>query len=86
MFTHEIKLCDPHYKFLRSGIRNFHICLDDKMFKVGEIMRILEFRWKKNHNIRELTGEHFDREISNILRKAPGLMSSYVIVSMKGES
>lgn len=83
MFHHQIKLCDPHYRLIESGVRNYQICFDDQLFKVNQTMRILEFKWDTAHNIKTLTGEYFEREISNVLKKGPGLNRAYVIVSFK---
>lgn len=83
MFHHQIKLCDPHYKLLETGIRNYQICFEDKLFKVDQTIRILEFKWDTAHNVQTLTGEYFEREISNVLKKHKGLLSAYVIISLK---
>jgi len=83
MINHSIQLCDPHYNLLESGNRNFQICFDDKLYQVGQGIRILEFKWDTAHNIKSLTGESFEREISNVLKRAPGLLKAYVVISLK---
>jgi hypothetical protein len=83
MFHHQIELCDPHYNLLKGRTRNYNICFDDKEFKAGQTLRVREFKWDTSHNIKSFTGEHFEREIINVLKKAPGLQCAFVIVSLK---
>jgi len=83
IFSHKIELCESKYKILKSGIINFQICFDDKLYEIGHIVRIIEFRWADSRNIKELTGEYFEREIINILKKSMGLMRGYLVISLK---
>jgi len=86
MFAHKIELCESKYEILKSGIRNFQVCFDDKLYEVGEVFRVIEFRWTKEHRHKEFTGEYFEREITHVLKKSPGLMRGYVVISLKNVS
>lgn len=83
VFHHKIELCESKYAELKSRALNYQLCFDDKLFKVGQVVRIIEFRWRKNHNTLDFTDHFFEREITHVLKKAHGLMRSYLVISFK---
>ena len=80
MTTHELKILPNYFIEVWMGRKNFELRLDDRDYKVGDNLRLLEYHKG------EYTGYECNREIEYILRDCPeyGLKEGYVILSFKG--
>lgn len=43
---HELKTINPHFENLRCGVKKFEVRLNDRNFKVGDILTLRE--WENN--------------------------------------
>lgn len=62
--VHEVKLEKPFFELARLGILKANIRINDRDYKLGDILHFMEFDKEKN----ELTGErHESRPIAGII-------------------
>ena len=75
---HELKILPEYYREIRCGRKTFEIRKDDRDYKVGDILILLEWNGEK------YTGHHVKREITYILRDAEqyGLKTGYCILGI----
>jgi len=79
MKIHRLKILPKYFKEVENGNKTFEIRKNDRGFKVGEILQLLEYDGK------EYTGKVCTREITYILANAPkyGLKKGYVILAIQ---
>ena len=77
--THELKTLPQYFWEVWNGNKTFEIRKDDRDYKVGDKLRLLEFNYVK------LTGCECNREITYVLRDCEkyGLKKGFVILGMK---
>jgi len=64
MKTHQLKTYPEHFKQILNGSKTFEVRLNDRDFKIGDRLLLMEWsRTKENY-----TGRHCLREITYIMR------------------
>tara|TARA_R110000851_G_scaffold323056_1_gene489487 strand:+ start:418 stop:654 length:237 start_codon:yes stop_codon:yes gene_type:complete len=76
---HELKILPEYYKEVLNGDKNFELRKDDRDYKTGDTIRLLEF------NEGTYTGRECNKTILYVLRDAEqyGLKKGFVILSIK---
>lgn len=80
--THELKTWPEYFRPIMSGDKTFEVRLDDRGFKVGDILDLREY-----HAGRWYTGNSCRVEVTYILRGGAWLPypSGYVVMSIRAE-
>lgn len=77
---HELKIWPEYFKQSQLGHKNFELRLNDRDFKVGDLLLLKEWDPEK----KEYTNEYLIREIMYILKKPGfGLEANYCILSLR---
>ena len=76
MITHTLKTVEPYFTAVRERQKNFELRVDDRGFRVGDIVRLMQFVGGS------LTGEYEDRIITYILRGYAGLSFGWCVLSL----
>ena len=76
---HELKILPQYFEEVWSDDKRFELREDDRDYKVGDTLRLLEFDYGT------YTGRECNREITYILRDSVqyGLKEGFVILSIK---
>ena len=76
---HELKILPQYFEEVWDGNKNFELRKDDRDYKVGDSLRLLEFDYGT------YTGRECNREIKYILRNADqyGLKEGFVILAIR---
>ena len=76
---HELKILPEYFDEVRRGNKTFELRKDDRNYKVGDTLRLLEFDYGT------YTGRECNRTILYILRDVEqyGLKEGFVILAMK---
>lgn len=79
MKTHELKILPKYFNDVWDGVKTFELRKDDRDYKVGDYLRLLEF---ENGNY---TGKEVNFKISYLLRDCEeyGLKEGFVILGIK---
>lgn len=75
--THEVKLASMSYDDVASGKRTFELRKNDRGYKVGDILHMLEFKNGKH------TGRTIKADIVYMLEEYTGLVEDYCILGIK---
>ena len=75
--THEVKLASMSYDDVASGKRTFELRKNDRGYKVGDILHMLEFKNGKH------TGRTIKANIVYMLEEYTGLVEDYCILGIK---
>lgn len=74
--VHEIKLASSYYDDVTSGRKRFELRKNDRGYRVGDRLRLLEFANGK------FTGRTIDADITYLLKDYTGLMDGYCILGI----
>lgn len=74
--AHSIRLAANHFNDVASGKKPFELCKNDRRFKVGDMLEMLEFKEGKN------TGRIIQAEITYLLEGYTGLEDGYCILGI----
>lgn len=74
--AHSIRLASRSFNEVASGKKPFELCKNDRGFKVGDILEMLEFKEGKN------TGRIIQAEITYLLEEHTGLEDGYCILGI----
>ena len=76
---HELKTLPPYFWDVWNGNKTFELRKDDRDYKVGDTLRLLEFNYVK------YTGRECNRTIKYILRDCDkyGLKEGFVILAIE---
>lgn len=75
MKTHRLKTIDPYFDEVRQGVKNFEVRLNDRDFKVGDEVHLLEYDPKTS----EYSGREVRVEITYILKNYEAIKPGYVV-------
>lgn len=77
--THELKTIPPYFEAVQRGIKRFEVRLNDRGYKVGDILLLREYL----PQTKQYTGRECYREIDYILDDAfVGLIPGYVVLGI----
>lgn len=77
---HNLKIWPEYFKQSQLGYKNFELRLNDRDFRIGDILLLREW----DPEIKEYTSEYLIREITYILRgPILGLASEYCILGLR---
>ena len=81
---HELKCWSKYYQYIEDGTKTFEIRRDDRGFKVGDVLHLMEYDPIKL----EYTGMSLNVEVTYILSDFMGLQVGYVAMQIEllGES
>lgn len=74
--AHSIRLAARHFNDVASGKKPFELCKNDRGFKVGDMLEMLEFKEGKN------TGRIIRAEITYLLEGYTGIEDGYCILGI----
>ncbi len=78
--NHQLKTYPEQFEAVRRGIKTFEYRLNDRDYKVGDILRLFEYLQKEE----ETTGQFIDVEVIYLLEGGNlGIPNNYVIMSIK---
>ena len=82
MKTHDLKCLQPWFSAVRSGEKNFEVRLNDRRYRVGDILLLREYQSHLSH-LRP-TGEIEWRRVSYILHGGQfGIQEGYVVMGLE---
>lgn len=77
--THQIRLASSYYDDVAAGRRTFELRKNDRHYKIGDTLEMLEFKDGRN------TGRTICAEVTYILEDHTGLEDGYCILAIKVE-
>jgi hypothetical protein len=76
---HELKTINPFFEDVWSGLKDFEVRKNDRDFKVGDILKLVEYGESKNYVPRFIF-----KEIKYILKGGQyGISDEYVVLGVK---
>ena len=76
---HELKTINPFFEDVWSGLKDFEVRKNDRDFKVGDILKLVEYGESKNYVPRFIF-----KEIKYILKGGQyGISDEYVVLGIK---
>lgn len=80
MQIHELKTIEPYFSQVYLGLKTFELRLNDRDFKVGDILILREY----DVELKQFTGNHVEKTVLNVLENAEhfGLMKGHCILSL----
>lgn len=76
---HELKTWPKYFEPLASGDKTAELRRDDRPFKVGDTLRLLEFDPQR----KRYTGCTLVFRVTSVLRRVPGLKAGYCLLGIK---
>lgn len=74
--VHKLKTLPEYFEAVRTGIKTFEVRKNDRNFKVGDILILLEWDGK------QYTGRKEQRKVSYILNNPDFCKEGYVVMSI----
>lgn len=79
MKVHELKTVNPFFENVWSGLKDFEVRKNDRDFKVGDRVKLVEFGEAKNY-----TPRYILKDIKYILQGGQyGIADGYVVLGLK---
>ena len=79
MKVHELKTLNPFFEDVWSGLKDFEVRKNDRDFKVGDRLKLIEFGEAKNYVPRFIL-----KDVKYILKGGQyGISSDYVVLGLK---
>ena len=75
---HQLKTINPFYTDMVDGYKNFECRLNDRDFKVGDILILSEWHGKETG----YSGSQIEKRITYILSSFVGLKKNYVVLGL----
>ena len=72
--VHELKSWPPYFEALVSGVKRFEVRRDDRSYRVGDVLHLLEF----DPGPRTYTGRSFTVRVSYVMELEPLGIGGYV--------
>ena len=79
MKLHGLKCDTKYFSQILSGTRTFELRFNDRGFAIGDVLLLKEYCLSTN----VYSGKEIKAEVTDILRRFPGLVRGYVIMSIK---
>lgn len=85
MATHELKTVPPYFQEVLDGKKPFEIRKNDRDFKVGDTLRLREYRPVDSLSVETgYTGRELDAEVTYVLQSEVfGLKDGYCVLGIK---
>lgn len=89
MEIHELKTWPKYFKQVRAGIKTFELRKFDRDYKVGDILKLKEYRFTDpgNLSVGEYSGDEIKVEVTSIITSEEGsvfgLADGYCIMSIQ---
>jgi hypothetical protein len=82
MKIHELKTWPQFYEVVANGTKNFEMRLNDREFRIGDMLRLCEF----DPEVNTYSGRSCDRRIKYILswRDFPKIPENWVLMAIFG--
>jgi len=77
---HKLKTVPPYFQDVASGIKTFEIRFDDRHYRVGDRLILLEYFPETNL----YSGLEYHADVVYILSDFPAIQKGYVILGIKG--
>lgn len=79
MKIHELKTVNPYFEHLWSGLKDFEVRKNDRDFKIGDRLRLVEYGEHKNYVPKSIL-----KDIKYILKGGHhGIADDYVVLGLK---
>lgn len=75
--VHELKTLQPYFTEVASGNKTFEVRKNDRNFKVGDILKLMEF-----DQVEGLTGRAITAKVSYMLDDSKYCKKGYVVLGM----
>ena len=76
---HNLKVWPEHFKLVKAEVKSFELRLDDRGYRVGDILNLREF----DPVSEEFTGQALKRTVTCIIGGGPWLTEGYVCLGLK---